>query len=90
VVGRDDQGVRGGWHKKANNWSSLFNCVEKSDISEHYGDSTMPMQLRMLTEKIYGRPLMGQSGSAMLQFMKSSEGEDGGDMVYSMLGISSL
>lgn len=37
---------------------NIFQATEKSDITEHYGNPTMPMQLRMLREEIYGRGFM--------------------------------
>ena len=39
-------------------WSSLHFAVEKSDIQEHYKNSSMPMQLRMLAEEIVGTYVM--------------------------------
>ena len=39
-------------------WSSLHSAVEKHDIQDHYKDSTMPMQLRMLAEEIIGTNVM--------------------------------
>jgi splicing suppressor protein 51 len=39
-------------------WSNINNAVEKSDIQEHYGSGTMPMMLRILGEKIYGKSFM--------------------------------
>jgi splicing suppressor protein 51 len=36
-------------------WSNLKFAVEKSDIQEHYKDPLMPMKLRVLGERIYGR-----------------------------------
>lgn len=39
-------------------WSNLRSAVEKSDIQEHYGKPTMPMTLRILGEKIYGKGFM--------------------------------
>ncbi|PQE15898.1 mynd domain protein [Rutstroemia sp. NJR-2017a BVV2] len=38
-------------------WYNIFKVVEKSDIKEHYGDAFMPMKLRGLAEKIYGKGL---------------------------------
>ncbi|KAL9122153.1 MAG: hypothetical protein Q9187_001296 [Circinaria calcarea] len=35
-------------------WSNIYRAVEVSDIVEHY-DWFMPMMLRMLAEKVYGR-----------------------------------
>ena len=40
-------------------WSDLNAAVEKHDIIEHYGDATMPMKLRLLAEKIYGKKIEG-------------------------------
>jgi mitochondrial splicing suppressor protein 51 len=40
------------------NWSNINCAVEKSDIQEHYNNSSMPMQLRILAEKIYGKGVM--------------------------------
>jgi mitochondrial splicing suppressor protein 51 len=39
-------------------WNDINCAVEKSDIMEHYGDNTMPMKLRVLGEKIYGKGFM--------------------------------
>ncbi|KAF9285292.1 hypothetical protein BGZ68_003981 [Mortierella alpina] len=39
------------------------------DIMDHYGDTLMPMQLRMLREQITLRGPGGQSGAAMIQQM---------------------
>lgn len=39
-------------------WSNITHCVEKDDIQEHYSDGIMPMKLRILGEKIYGRGFM--------------------------------
>ncbi|KAG8525247.1 uncharacterized protein KY384_008891 [Bacidia gigantensis] len=35
----------------------VYFAVEKSDIQEKYGDNIMPMKLRMLAERIYGKGL---------------------------------
>lgn len=40
-------------------WSDLNSAVEKQDIIDHYGDATMPMKLRLLAEKIYGKKIEG-------------------------------
>jgi splicing suppressor protein 51 len=45
-------------------WSFLANVIEKSDLIEYYGISSMPMQLRMFAEQVYGRGPGGQSGTA--------------------------
>lgn len=39
-------------------WADISCAVEKSDIQEHYGDGMMPMKLRILGEKIYGKGFM--------------------------------
>ncbi|KAF9302608.1 hypothetical protein BGZ74_005094 [Mortierella antarctica] len=54
-------------------WSSLRSAVEKGDIIEHYKDSLMPMQLRMMGEQVYGRGPGGQSGESMLRMQMHSE-----------------
>jgi splicing suppressor protein 51 len=41
-----------------NEWADIHSAVEKSDIIEHYGDGMMPMKLRVLGEKIYGKSFM--------------------------------
>jgi splicing suppressor protein 51 len=57
-------------------WSSLSRAVEKSDIVEHYGDPTMPMQLRMLGEQVYGSGPAGQPGASMMELqMRIESGE---------------
>lgn len=33
--------------------------MEKSDVQEEYGDSNMPMQLRIVAEEIVGSNVMG-------------------------------
>lgn len=42
----------------ASRWSDLNCAVEKPDIQEHYKDNMMPMKLRILAEKIYGKGVM--------------------------------
>jgi mitochondrial splicing suppressor protein 51 len=39
-------------------WNDINCAVEKPDIQEHYGDNSMPMKLRVLGEKIYGKGFM--------------------------------
>ena len=43
----------------ARQWSDLNCAVEKRDIIKHYGDGSMPMKLRLLAEKIYGKKIEG-------------------------------
>ena len=57
-------------------WGGLRTYMEKSDIMEYYGDRTMPMQLRMLAESIYGKGPGGQSGAGMRQMMIGLENEN--------------
>ncbi|KAL5351752.1 Ankyrin repeat and MYND domain-containing protein 2 [Pseudogymnoascus australis] len=42
----------------ASQWSDINRAVEKSDIQDHYNDNMMPMKLRILGEKIYGKGFM--------------------------------
>ncbi|OJD12443.1 hypothetical protein AJ78_06958 [Emergomyces pasteurianus Ep9510] len=48
-------------------WSDLRCAIGKSDVIEHYGNSDMPMQLRMFGEQIYGYGPGGHDGAAMLR-----------------------
>lgn len=41
----------------ASQWSDINCAVEKHDITEHYGDGMMPMKLRLLAEKVYGKKI---------------------------------
>lgn len=41
------------------NWADLHCAIEKSDVIDHYKDPTMPMKLRLLAEKVYGRRVQG-------------------------------
>jgi splicing suppressor protein 51 len=56
-----------------NNWSNLYCTVTKQGLIEHYGDKDMPMQMRMLYEKITGRGPMGHNCDGMLQMQMSVE-----------------
>lgn len=38
-------------------WADINCAVEKHDVIKHYGDSVMPMKLRLLAEKIYGKKI---------------------------------
>ncbi|MCJ1397232.1 hypothetical protein MMC11_000424 [Xylographa trunciseda] len=40
-------------------WSDLNCAVEKADVIKHYGDSMMPMKLRMLAEEVEGSNVTG-------------------------------
>lgn len=41
------------------NWADLSCAVEKHDIQDHYKDNAMPMKLRLLAEKVYGKRVAG-------------------------------
>lgn len=60
-----------------NSGSYLGAAMEKSDVIEHYGERTMPMQLRMFGEEVYGRGPGGQSGTQMRKMMMQSENGEG-------------
>lgn len=47
-------------------WSSLAREVSKGELIEHFGNSLMPMQLRLFGEQVYGRGPGGQSGEMIL------------------------
>ena len=68
-------------------WSSLANAVEKSDVMEHYGSATMPMQLRMFGEQVYGSGPGGQSGAGMRQIQMMA---DNGQVQSSMMDMASF
>jgi mitochondrial splicing suppressor protein 51 len=42
-----------------NSGSYLGQALGKADIQEKYGDDMMPLKLRVLAEKAYGRRIMG-------------------------------
>lgn len=54
--GKREECVR--WATGGSEWADISCAVEKSDIVEHYGDGMMPMRLRVLGEKVYGRGFM--------------------------------
>lgn len=41
-----------------NGWNDINCAVEKSDIQDHYKKPSMPMTLRVLSEKVYGKGFM--------------------------------
>ncbi|OJD26670.1 hypothetical protein ACJ73_01953 [Blastomyces percursus] len=63
-------GTKGGW-------SDLGCAIGKRDVIEHYGNSNMPMQLRMFGEQIYGHSPGGHDAAAMLQMQMMIESGDG-------------
>jgi len=70
-------------------WSNLGAAVEKAALIQHYGESTMPMQLRMLREQVTGRGPMGQSGMDMIKMNMTSESGTG-PQVMSTLDLSKM
>lgn len=74
-----DQGVLPEWWSPAhanacvqsgsNNtgWSNLAARIEKHRIMQYYGNSLMPMQLRMFSEQVYGAGPGGQRATILLQ-----------------------
>lgn len=38
-------------------WCDINRKVEKKDVIERYGDNVMPMKLRLLAEKVYGKKI---------------------------------
>lgn len=57
---------------------SLAHAQEKHDIQETWGDTKMPMKLRMLAERVYGNTPGGHRSDAMLGMMMGIEGDDSG------------
>lgn len=76
-----------GMDRRAANFHDLSCAVEKSDITEHYGDPQFPMQLRMFAEAVYGRGPGGMSGASMRGMMMAMEGGDD-SRVMSMFDVS--
>jgi hypothetical protein len=68
-------------------WSDLDKKTEKAAIIDHYGDTMMPMQMRMLAKSIYGTAIGGRPGTGMLNMQIMMEGGNGAgdgmdDMAY--------
>lgn len=61
-------------------------AVEQSDIMEFYGTNDMPMQLRMVGEKLDGTKTAGQSGAMMLTTMVGVEQNQGG-IISSLMSV---
>ncbi|KAK3681644.1 putative MYND domain protein [Podospora appendiculata] len=59
----------------SDSWADLGAAVEKSDISEHYGDARFAMQLRMFAERVYGRGPGGSDATAMRKMMAGLEND---------------
>ena len=59
------------------NWSDLNCTVEKRDITEHYKNPMMPMQLRMVAEMVEGSNVMGQPAGSGLRSMSAMYGQSG-------------
>lgn len=69
-------------------WLSLRFGPEKGDISEHYGNPQMPMQMRMFVESVYGSGPGGQDGTGMRQMMMGMEAGQGEGLATAMLDAS--
>ncbi|KAL1969635.1 hypothetical protein VTN77DRAFT_8188 [Rasamsonia byssochlamydoides] len=67
-----------GMNQKDGGWSDLSRAIEKSNVIEHYGNPTMPMQLRMFGEQVYGRGPGEHDGTQMRKTLMMVEN---GDMV---------
>ncbi|EFY84134.1 hypothetical protein J3458_003723 [Metarhizium acridum] len=65
-------------------------AVEKSDITEKYGDPQFPMQLRMLAEAVYGRAPGGSDGTAMRKLMVAMEQGQSGDVHTTHMDVSGM
>lgn len=59
--------------KKSKGWAYIGAAVEKSDITEHYDDARMPMQLRMFNEILDGTLTAGQPCKMMLESLAMTE-----------------
>lgn len=68
-------------------WSDLRKRVTKSEITDHYGDGKMPMQLRMLAEMVYGSGPMGQDGSGMRKMMMKAESGGSKDHIMNWMSL---
>ncbi|KAF9975362.1 hypothetical protein BGZ73_001004 [Actinomortierella ambigua] len=65
-------------------WSGLCWAVEKHDIVDHYGDSLMPMQLRMFCEQIYGFVPGGSKSDGMLAMQVDIENGRGPEYISTL------
>ncbi|KAG0314173.1 hypothetical protein BGZ99_008304 [Dissophora globulifera] len=59
-------------------------AVEKPDLIEEYGDSSMPMQLRMLGEQIYEKGIGGKSCAGMLKMQLLMEDAGPGSQITTL------
>lgn len=62
-------------------WSNMTCAMEKSDIMEHYKDNSMPMQLRMVGQQIYGKSLFRQDAAPVRALLRA-QFETGGKVAY--------
>lgn len=77
-------------HGKEGNWSYVGHAVEKSDITEHYGNPLMPMQLRMLAEQGLGRGLRMGIGMGLAALRREGGWEKTDEKFDDTLMTSSL
>lgn len=54
-------------------WSSLSQKADKAQILGHYGDSNMPMQMRLFGEQVYGTAPGGQPGAPIIAMQMRAE-----------------
>lgn len=56
------------------NWSDLAYAIQMKDVVRHYGDSSMPDQLRLFGEQVYGNGIRGLSaGKGVLAVRMAAE-----------------
>jgi splicing suppressor protein 51 len=63
-------------HVSGSSWSDIALAIREDDVVEHYGDLSMPNQLRLFGEKVYGNGPGGSiSGNAILAVHLAAEKE---------------
>jgi mitochondrial splicing suppressor protein 51 len=70
-----------------NGWSSLAYAIEKKDVLKHYEDPSLPMQLRMFGEQVYGRAPGGGNSDSMRRIQMMTER---GEISSRLVDISSF
>jgi len=54
-------------------WNSLSRKADKAKMIDHYGDSNMPMQMRLFGEQVYGTAPGGQPGAPIIALQMRAE-----------------
>lgn len=67
---------------RANTAHKFEKMAEKQEIVNYYGNSMMPMQLRMFAEQVLHEGPGGQSGKGMMQMMMQQEAGSGMHMSH--------